>query len=147
MYPNTLKIHMVCVTYTTNYFFQHSELFYLFILFCFKKKRNKSKTWPLTTNKKKYGSVISCKASFIFNWKHFIIHYGYLFFYLYINGVELFISHSWRRNLVTQTGLSGNQKRGGCTSSLNKQFCLYFDRILSFILLLFPLFKNRDSFL
>ena len=27
--------------------------FYLFILFCLKKNRNKSKTWPLTTNKQK----------------------------------------------------------------------------------------------
>ena len=36
-----------------------------------------------------------------------------IFFYLYINEVELFISHS----LVTKTGMSDNQKRGGCTSS------------------------------
>jgi hypothetical protein len=35
------------------------------------------------------------------------------FFYLYINEVELFISHS----LVTKTGMSDNQKRGGCTPS------------------------------
>ena len=36
-----------------------------------------------------------------------------IFFYLYINEVELFIFHS----LVTKTGMSDNQKRGGCTSS------------------------------
>jgi hypothetical protein len=36
-----------------------------------------------------------------------------IFFYLYINEVELFISHS----LVTKTCMSDNQKRGGCTSS------------------------------
>ena len=79
----------------------------------FKKKEKKSKTWPLTANKKKnYGSVIFCKASFIFNWKNFNTLWVKKN-YLYINEVELFISHS----LVTKTGMSDNQKRGGCTSS------------------------------
>ena len=60
----------------------------------FKKKRNKRKNWPLTT-KKNYGSVIFCKASFIFNWKHFnTLWVFFSFFYLYINKVELFMSHS-----------------------------------------------------
>jgi hypothetical protein len=47
----------------------------LFIyLILFKKKEKKSKTWPLTTNKKKnYGSVIFCKASFIFNWHLYLL--------------------------------------------------------------------------
>ena len=82
------------------------QLFYLFISFCLKKKEKKSKTWP------NYGSVIFCKASFIFNWKNFNTLWV-IFFYLYINEVQLFISHS----LVTKTGMSDNQKRGGCTSS------------------------------
>jgi hypothetical protein len=42
--------------------------------------------------KKNYGSDIFCKASFIFNWKNFntlLVKKNYL----YINEVELFISH------------------------------------------------------
>ena len=62
---------MVCVTYTTNDFFQHSELFYLFILFCLKKTEIRVKPGHLQQIKTMYGSVIFCKASFIFNWKHF----------------------------------------------------------------------------
>ena len=46
--------------------------------------------------KQNYESVIFCKASFIFNWKHFNTLWVFFlfFFYLYINKVELFISHS-----------------------------------------------------
>jgi hypothetical protein len=53
----------------------------------------------LFLGKKNYGSVIFCKASFIFNWKNFntlLVKKNYL----YINEVELFISHS----LVTRSG-------------------------------------------
>ena len=73
MYPNTLKIHMVCVTYIQHiYFFQHSFSYFIYLSYvALKKKLNKSKTWPFTTTKKMYGSVIFCKATFIFNWKHF----------------------------------------------------------------------------
>jgi hypothetical protein len=49
------------------------------------------------------------------------IHYGYLFvffFYLYINSWVIYFPFLIAGiNLVTKTGLSGNQKRGGCTSS------------------------------
>ena len=86
----------------------------LFIyLILFKKKEKRVKPGHLQQIKKKnYGSVIFCKASFIFNWKNFNTLWV-IFFYLYINEVELFISHS----LVTKTGMSDNQKREGCTSS------------------------------
>jgi hypothetical protein len=106
-------IWYVLLTYN-KYISYNTLLVILFIyLILFKKKEKKSKTWPLTTNKKKnYGSVIFCKASFIFNWKNFNTLWV-IFFYLYINEVELFISHS----LVTKTCMSDNQKRGGCTSS------------------------------
>jgi hypothetical protein len=51
-------------------------------------------------------SVIFCKASFIFNWKNFNTLWV-IFFYLYINEVELFIS----RSLVTKSGMSDNQEK------------------------------------
>ena len=44
---------------------------HVFILFCLKKPEIRVKPGHLQQIKKNYGSVISCKASFIFNWKHF----------------------------------------------------------------------------
>jgi hypothetical protein len=77
-----------------------------------KEKKKRVKPGHLQQIKKKIMSVIFCKASFIFNWKNFNTLWV-IYFYLYINEVELFISHS----LGTKTGMSDNQKRGGCTSS------------------------------
>jgi hypothetical protein len=58
---------MVCVTYIQQiYFFQHS-----FSYFILNKNEIRVKPGHLQQIKKKYGSVIFCKASFIFNWKHF----------------------------------------------------------------------------
>ena len=111
--PKHTQKWYVLLTYN-KYISYNTLLVILFIyLILFKKKEKKSKTWPLTKNKKKnYGSVIFCKASFIFNWKNFNTLWV-IFFYLYINEVELFIS----RSLITKSGMSDNQKRGGCTSS------------------------------
>ena len=39
-------------------------ILFIYLILFLKIKRNKSKTWPLTTKKKNYGSVISCKSSF-----------------------------------------------------------------------------------
>ena len=110
IYPNTLKIHMVCVTYIQQiYFIQHSFSYFIYLSYFVykKKKKKKSKTWPLATYLKKIMGL-----SFIFNWKNFNTLWVKKN-YLYINEVELFISHS----LVTKTGMSDNQERGGCTSS------------------------------
>ena len=110
---HTQNSYGMCYLHTTNIF--HTtlfELFYLLILFCLKKKKKRVKPGHLQQIKKKIMSVIFCKASFIFNWKNFNTLWVKIF-YLYINEVELFISHS----LVTKTGMSDNQKRGRCTSS------------------------------
>ena len=97
MYPNTLKIHMVCVTYINKYISANTLLVILFIyLILFKKKRNKSKTWPLTTNKKKLmGLSFSVKLHLYFKTGNTLIHYGYFFLSVHtVSKVELFISHS-----------------------------------------------------
>jgi hypothetical protein len=90
---------MVCVTYTTNYFIWYvlliqqiissNTLSYFIYLsyFVFKKTEIRVKPGHLQQIKTMYGSVIFCKASFIFNWKHF--NTLWVFF-----KVELFISHS-----------------------------------------------------
>ena len=107
-------IWYVLLTYN-KYISSNTLLVILFIyLILFKKKKKKRiKPGHLQQTKKKYGSVIFCKASFIFNWKNFNTLWVIFFYHLYINEVELFISHS----LVTKTGMSDNQRRGGCTSS------------------------------
>ena len=50
-----------------------------------------------------------------------LIHYGYFFyFFLSVHKQSWVIYFQFLiagRNLVAKTGLSGNQKRGGCTSS------------------------------
>ena len=97
MYPNTLKIDMVCVTYIQQiYFSQHSFSHFIYLYYIvLKKNEMRVKTGQIQQIKKNYGSVIFCKASFIFNWKHFnTLWVFFSFFYLYKNKVELFISHS-----------------------------------------------------
>ena len=68
MYTNTLKIHMVCVTYIQQiYFFQHSISYFIYLsYFVFKKTEIRVKPGHLQQINKNYGSVIFCKASFIF---------------------------------------------------------------------------------
>ena len=73
MYPNTIKIQMVCVTYIQHiYFFQHSFRYFIYFSYvALKKNEIRVKPGHLQQIKKMYGSVIFCKATFIFNWKHF----------------------------------------------------------------------------
>jgi hypothetical protein len=59
-----------------------------------------------------YGLSFSVKLHLYLTGKT-LIHYGSFFLSVHKCEVELFISHS----LVTKTGMSDNQKRGGCTSS------------------------------
>ena len=91
MYPNTLKIHMVCVTYIQEiYFFQHSFSYFIYLLyFVFKKTEIRVKP-----NKKKIMGLSFSVKLHLYLTGNTLIHYGYYFFYLYINEVELFISHS-----------------------------------------------------
>ena len=55
MYPNTLKIHMVCVTYIQQiYFFQHSFSYSIYLsYFVFKKTEIRVKPRHLQQRKKK----------------------------------------------------------------------------------------------
>jgi hypothetical protein len=47
-----------------------------------------------------------------------LIHYGYLFLSVHKRSRVIYFPFlNAGRNLVTKTGLSGNQKRGECTSS------------------------------
>ena len=81
---------MVCVTYIQQiYFFQHS-----FSYFILNKNEIRVKPGHLQQIKKKYGSVIFCKASFIFNWKHFNTLWVFFLFFI-CTKTKLFISHSW----------------------------------------------------
>ena len=107
-------IWYVLLTYI-KYISYNTLLVILFIYLILFKKEEKKGVKPghlQQIKKNNYGSVIFCKASFIFNWKNFNTLWV-IFFYLYINEVELFIS----RSLITKSGMSDNQKRGGCTSS------------------------------
>ena len=73
---------MVCVTYIQQiYFFQHSFSCFIYLsYFVFKKNEIRVKPGHLQQINKNYGSVIFCKASFIFNWKHFNTLWVYFFF-------------------------------------------------------------------
>ena len=107
-------IWYVLLTYN-KYISSSTILVILFIyLLLFKKKRKKkSKTWPLTTYLKKImGLSFSVKLHLYLTGLNFNTLWVKKI-YLYINEVELFISHS----LVTKTGMSDNQERGGCKSS------------------------------
>jgi hypothetical protein len=94
---HTQNWYGMCYLHRTNIFLPTLfYLFYLFILYCLKKNEMRVKTGHIQQIKKNYGSLFFCKASFIFNWKHFnTLWVFFSFFYLYINKVELFISHSW----------------------------------------------------
>ena len=76
MYQNTLRfIWYVLLTYN-KYISSNTLLVILFIyLSLLKKTEIRVKPGHLQQIHFFYWSVISCKASFIFNWKHFIIHY------------------------------------------------------------------------
>ena len=79
--------YSMCYLYN-KYISSNTLLVILFIyLILFKKTEIRVKPGHLQQIKTMYGSVIFCKASFIFNWKHF--NTLWVFF-----KVELFISHS-----------------------------------------------------
>ena len=68
----------VLLTYN-KYISSNTLLVILFIyLILFKKKRNKSNTWPLTTNKKIMGLSFSVKLH-LYLTGNTLIHYGYYF--------------------------------------------------------------------
>ena len=91
-------IWYVLLTYN-KYISANTLLVILFIYLILLKKKTEIRVKPghLQQIKKNDGSVIFCKASFIFNWEHFNtlwVYFFYFFLYLYINKVESFISHS-----------------------------------------------------
>ena len=90
---------MVCVTYIQQiYFFQHSFSYFIYLsYFVLKKTEIRVKPGHLQQKKKKKWVLsfsVKAKSSFIFNWKHFNTLWVLFLFNLYINKVELFISHS-----------------------------------------------------
>ena len=87
---------MVCVTYIQQiYFFQHSFSYFIYLsYFVLKKNEITVKTDHLQQINKIMGLSFSVKVH-LYLTGNTLIHYGYfLCFYLYINKVELFISHS-----------------------------------------------------
>ena len=92
----TQNAYGMCYLHKQIYFCQHSFSYFIYLSYLFKKNRNKSKTWPLTTNKKKLmGLSFSVKLHLYFKTGNTLIHYGYFFLSVHtVSKVELFISHS-----------------------------------------------------
>ena len=61
MYPNTLKIHMVCVTYTTNIFLPTLLVILFIYVILFKKTEIRVKPGHLQQIKKMMGLSFSVK--------------------------------------------------------------------------------------
>ena len=99
MYPNTLKIHTVCVTIFLPTLFQ---LFYLFILFCFKKPEIRVQPGHLQQIEKKIMGLSFSVKLHLYLTGNTLIHYGYFFYFPFLIA---------GRNLVTKTDLQGLKLR------------------------------------
>jgi hypothetical protein len=111
---------MVCVTYIQQiYFCQHSFSYFIYLsYFVLKKTEIRVKPGHLQQIKKKLMSLSFSVKLHLYLTGNTLIHYGYFFLSVHKQSWVMYFPFLIAgRNLVTKTGLSGNQKRGGCTSS------------------------------